>query len=149
LRVRSGTAAARLGFVDNVIMNQRGSVNNFLDRAQFDGAPSVVIEKPRREQQQHGTNALAATAAQIFADLGNRLHARNRIPPELALNRREIATQQFEDFFSVDDGWRAQSVRSQFTTSSVKRRKLLVGSVIRKLRINAKILGAQQRDDFL
>ena len=61
-----------------------------------DGPASAVIEQLRGKQQQHGTNAFAPASPQILADLGDCLDARNRIPPELTLNGREILAQQLE-----------------------------------------------------
>jgi len=68
-------------------------VNDFHHRTQLDRASSRIIEKPGRQQQQHRANALATSAAQIFANLSDGFHARNGVPPELALNGREIAAQ--------------------------------------------------------
>jgi hypothetical protein len=65
-------------------------VNHLDDRSQLDGAAPPVIEKFGRQQQQHGTNALAAAATQILANLRDGFDARDRVSPELALDGGEI-----------------------------------------------------------
>ena len=51
LRVGGGTAAAGLGFVDDVVVDQRGGVDDLDDRAQSDGALALVVEELGGEQQ--------------------------------------------------------------------------------------------------
>src|SRR5947209_5278996 len=81
--VGGGTSAASLGLVNDVVMDQGSGVNDLHHRAQLDDAASAVIEELCREQQQRGTNALAAASAQIFADIGDGADIRNRIAAEL------------------------------------------------------------------
>ena len=104
LRVGRGAAAPGLGLVDDVVVHQRRGVNDLDHRAQADGAAPLVVEQFRRKQQQRGTDALAAATAQIFANLGDGFDARDRVPPELALNGGQVFAQKLEEFFSVDGG---------------------------------------------
>ena len=53
----------------------------------------------------------AAALAQVFANLGNRRHVRDRVAPELALDRGQIVAQQFENFFPVNGGGVLNSMR--------------------------------------
>ena len=103
LRVGGGTAAARLRFVDDVVVDQGRGVNDLDHRAQLDGAMSRVVQQLAGEQQQRGPQALAAAGAQIFADLRNRAHAGDRVAAELALDGGEVVVQQVKDFFGVAD----------------------------------------------
>src|SRR5205814_8917950 len=63
------TPAASLRFVNDVVVNQSCGVNDLDHRSQADGAAPPIVEKFRGEQEQTGTNSLAATAPQVFANL--------------------------------------------------------------------------------
>src|SRR5208283_297618 len=56
-----------------------------------------------RKKKQSRTDPLAPAVPQIFANLGDRLYARDGILPELALQRRKILVQQVEDFLPVNE----------------------------------------------
>ena len=137
LRIGRGTSAARLGFVDDVVVDQGRGVNDLHHRTQPDGALALVVEQLAGEQQQRRTKALAAAAAQVFADLGDGVDARNRVAAELALNGGQVVVQQVENFFCVaGDGCSTDSPTQ-------------LDPVIRELHVDAEILLLQQRDDFL
>ena len=68
-------------------------MDDFYDRAQFDCAPALIIEKLGREQQQGRAQSLAAASAKILADLGDGRDTRDSIAPELSLDRRKIIAQ--------------------------------------------------------
>ena len=114
----AGPAAPRLGFVDDVVVNQGCGVNDFHHRAQANGAPSLVVEQFCRQQQQRRTDTLAAATPQIFANLSDGFDARDRVPPKLALNGRQVFAQKLEDFFSVDGRGHAHVV---FLTTEARR----------------------------
>jgi hypothetical protein len=61
-----------------------------------------------RKKEQRWTDPLASPGPQILPNLGDGLHARNGILPELAFKSRKIIVQQVEDFFPVNDGRCAQ-----------------------------------------
>ncbi len=103
LRVGGGTAAAGLGFVDDVVVDQGRGVNDLDHRAQLDGALAAVVHQLGGEQQQGRAQAFAAAGAQIFADLGDGPHARDGVAAELALDGGEVVVQQVENFFGVAD----------------------------------------------
>jgi hypothetical protein len=52
----------------------------------------------RREQQQRGTDALAAAFAQVFGNLRYSAYAGGGVTAQLLLDRHEIVPQQIEDF---------------------------------------------------
>ena len=108
LRIGRGTAAPRLGFVDDVVVHQGCGVNDLDHRAQPDRALTLVVEQLRGKQQQRRADSLAAARAQILANLGDRLHARDRVAAELVLQRDEVVPQQIEYFFPVNGGRCAQ-----------------------------------------
>ena len=93
LGVCSGTSSACLGFINDVVVNERCGVDDFYDRAQFDCAPALIIEKLGREQQQGRAQSLTAASAKILADLGDGRDTRDSIAPELSLDRRKIIAQ--------------------------------------------------------
>src|SRR5205085_647383 len=108
LSVRGGTPAPGLRLVDDVVVYQGGSVNDFNDRAQPDGAASLIIEEPRRKQQQSRAYAFAPAGAEILPNFRNGFDVRDCVAPELALDRGQVVAQQLENFFTVDDGWGTQ-----------------------------------------
>src|SRR4029077_11400151 len=63
LSIGGGTPTPGLGLINDVIVNQGGSVDDLNHCAQPDGAASLVIEEPRRKQQQCGTYSFAPAAA--------------------------------------------------------------------------------------
>ncbi len=98
LGVGRRTSAARLRFVDDVVVNQRRGVNDLDHGAQLDGALAGVVHQLAGEQQQGGAKAFAAAGAKVFADLRNCPHAGNRVAAELALDGGEVVVQQVENF---------------------------------------------------
>ena len=124
LRIGRRTAAARLRFIDNVVVNQRRGVDDLDHRAQTNRAAALVVEQLRGKQQQRRADSLAAAGAQVFADLGDRADVRDRVAPELVLKRDEIVPQQIEDFFPVNGGWRAQASTDSFTTEPQSHREM-------------------------
>ena len=100
LGVGGRAAAADLGLVNDVVMHQRGGMDDLHHRTQLDGAAPRVAKQLSGEQQQRRTNALAAAGAQILANIGDGAHRRHRVSPELALNGGQIFAQQLEDLFA-------------------------------------------------
>ena len=66
-RVRRRTSAARVGLVDDVVVDQRRGVEHLDDRAEADAALARAAERLGREQQQQRANALAAAGDQVAA----------------------------------------------------------------------------------
>src|SRR5229473_5544333 len=118
-------------------------MNDLHNRAQPHRAASLVIEKLGRKKKQRRTNALASTVAQVLADLCDRLHARNGILSELALERRKLVVQQVENFLPVNSGRCAQSLCAPPVSSDVVKILVLIRPIIHKLQINPKIMSPQ------
>src|SRR5208282_4744885 len=74
LRVGGGTAAADLGLVNDVIVDERRRVDDLNDGGELYRALALVAEELGREQQQRWTDSLAPAGAQVLADLRNRGH---------------------------------------------------------------------------
>ena len=93
-----GAAAAGVGAVDDVVVDQRGGVHHLDHRAQADGARAGVAKLMRGQQQQRGANALAAALAQVLGDFGDGADAGGGVAAQLLLDRHEVFPQQLEDF---------------------------------------------------
>lgn len=79
-------------------------MNDLDDGAKPDSTVTVVINKLRGKQQQCRTNSFAAAGSQVLANLRDGLDARDRVAPELVLEREKIVSEQFEEFFPVNCG---------------------------------------------
>ena len=97
--VGRGAAAADRCAVDDVVVHQRCGVHHFYHGAEADCAGAGVVEQVRGQQQQRGANALAAAFAQVFGNFGDGADAGGGIAPQLLLDRHEVFSQQFENFF--------------------------------------------------
>ena len=102
-------AAARVGAVDDVVVDQRGGVHHLHHRAQADGAGAGVAEQVRGEQQQRRPDALAAALAQVFGNFGDGADAGGGVAAQLLLDRHEVFPQQLEDLSRRRYGQCAQS----------------------------------------
>jgi len=89
-------------------VNERRGVDDLDDRSELDRALAFVAEEFGGEQQERGTNALAAAGAKVFADLGDGGDVRDRVASELLFDRCDVIAQQVEDLFPVDGGRRCQ-----------------------------------------
>ncbi len=64
--VGGGAAAAGVGLVDDVVVDEGGGVQHLDHGAEPDAAASGAAERLGREQQQQGTDALAAAGDQVL-----------------------------------------------------------------------------------
>src|SRR5262249_39913010 len=103
-----GTAAPRLGFINNVVVDQRGRVDDLDHRAETYGAAFGVGKELGRKQQQSRPDPLASPAAQVLADIGDGAHAGDGIVAEFAFDGCQIVTQQVKNFFGSGCGGCAQ-----------------------------------------
>src|SRR3712207_3026498 len=83
--VYRGTVAARLGVVDDVVVYERGRVQELHDgRHSHDVLlRGVAADRIVREQSERGPHALPARRAQVVAYVGDDLYVRTRLPLEL------------------------------------------------------------------
>src|SRR5271166_5345057 len=137
LRIGGRTSASRLGFVNDVVVDQRCGMNDLDHGAKFDGSLAGVVHQLAGEQQQRGAQTFAAARAQVFANFRNCPNASNRVTTKLTLDGSEIVVQQVEHFFGIVGYGRIQEVAPS------------VGSIVGELHVDAKIVLPQHADDFL
>src|SRR5271166_1924338 len=137
LRVGGRTSASRLGFVNDVVVDQRCSVNDLNHGPELDGPLAGIVHELAGEQQQCRAQTFAAARAQVFANFRNCPNASDRVTAELTLDGSEIVVQQVEHFLGIVGYGRIQI----FAPS--------VGSVIGELHVNAEIALPQHGNDFL
>ena len=70
-RIGGFTAAPQVGFVDHIVVQQGGGVDEFDDRCQLVFFLAVEAYCPSRQQEQGRTHAFAATQDDVFGDLTN------------------------------------------------------------------------------
>jgi hypothetical protein len=92
------TAAARIRSVDDVIMNQRGAMNQLDDSAKANRAVPPIARIPCRKQQQGGTQPLAPSAQQVARNFRDRLDRRVILERKLLLDLGQVVANEIEDF---------------------------------------------------
>ena len=96
-RIRRRTAAARVGAVDHVIVNQSRAVKEFDDCGEFDRAGAAVPGVTRGEQQQRGAKALSSSAKEIAGDFGDRLESSRGLSRQFFFHKDEIVSDEIEN----------------------------------------------------
>ena len=96
-RVDRQPAAAQIGVVDDVVVDERRGVNEFDDRRVQDRPIAGVAAEARRHQQHRGTNALSAAGLDVPPDLRNQLDLRLDVPAEFTIDRLEVGANGLED----------------------------------------------------
>ncbi len=69
--VRRGAATAALAFVHHVVMQERGGVDEFHRRGQFDMVVAVIAADAGCGERQHGAQAFAPRLDQMGGDFGD------------------------------------------------------------------------------
>ena len=108
-RVGGAAAAAQVGLVDHVVVQQGRGVDELDHRRQLVGigADALAIaaaQGPGREQQQHRPQALAAGADDVLGDLVDQHHVRGEPAPDQRIDRRHVLAGQGLDGDQVGDG---------------------------------------------
>ena len=96
--IRRRTAPARIGAVNDIVVDKGGTVNQFNDGAEPYRALSPVPGISGRKQKQRRTQALAAAAQQIAGNLRHRLNGRAILERELLLDLYQVLANQVENF---------------------------------------------------
>jgi len=68
LELAEGRAAARVGAVDHVVVDQRGAVQKFDDGGEANGAAILAARVACGEKQESGAQALPSPAEQVRGD---------------------------------------------------------------------------------
>ena len=85
-RVGGLAAAPQIGFVDDVIVQQRRRMDELDDSRQFVPMPGRVAERARDEQQQRGPQPLAAGPDDVLGDLVDQHHFGCQALPDDAID---------------------------------------------------------------
>src|ERR1700722_13495826 len=91
-RIRGRAATARIGAVDDVIVNQRRAVKEFDDRGELDGGWSAVTSISRGQQQQRGAKTLPSSAEEVAGDFGNRQKSGRGLSRQFFFHKDEIVS---------------------------------------------------------
>ena len=83
--------AARLRHVDHVVVHQRRGVDHLYHRGHADQGGILFAKQFAAEQNQNRPQTFAAARLQILADIGDRIHRRDRFDADLAFHLVQIA----------------------------------------------------------
>ncbi len=103
-RVRRRAAAAGVGLVDDVVVDERRGVQHLDDGAEADAAWAGAAEGFGREQEQQRADAFAAACDEIPRDVGDDLDVGGGLAVEVLLDGREVVAEEVEDFGCGRDG---------------------------------------------
>jgi hypothetical protein len=98
--VGGGAAAAGVGAVDDVVVDERGAVEKFNDGSKTDGAGSVATGVSVAEKEQRRTQAFAATTKKIAGDFADGLVGRGALAREFLFDEDQIVANQIKNFFN-------------------------------------------------
>ncbi len=101
-RVRGLAAAAQVGFVDHVVVQQGGGVDELDHRRQLVGVCTMVAKRAGGEQQQHRPQPLAAGTDDVFGHLVDQHHVRRQPPADQGIHRRHVGCGQGLDRGQVE-----------------------------------------------
>ncbi len=91
-RIGGLAAAAQLRLVDDVVVQQRGGVDELDHGGQFVVPVAVVTEGPRGQQQDHRAQALAARTDDVLADLLDQGHLRGEALADNRINGAHVGS---------------------------------------------------------
>ncbi len=92
-----GAPAAQVGFVDDVVVDERRRVDELHHGPIQDGLVAFVFRQARGHQEQGRTQPLAAARLDVAAHLRNQLDARLDVTDEFTFDTFEIVPNWFED----------------------------------------------------
>jgi hypothetical protein len=96
-RVRGRTAAARVGAVDHIVVNQRGAVQEFDYGGELDCTRAAVTRVACGQKQERGAKAFATTTQEIGGDFGNRLEGGGALSRQFVFHEDEIISDEIEN----------------------------------------------------
>jgi hypothetical protein len=92
-------ATARVGAVDYVVVDQRGTVQQFDDGREANGAAVFAARVTRGKEQKRGAQALPSAAEQIRSDFRDSGKGCVALPRELFLDQNEIVADEIKNLF--------------------------------------------------
>ena len=93
--------AAEISAVDDVVVHQRGGVNELNDRRVENCPLSFVAAEPRRHQENRGTDPLSAAVLDVTPHLRDEGNPGLDVTDELPFNGLEIFADRLEDLRQV------------------------------------------------
>ena len=93
-------AAACVGAVDHVIVNQRGAVQKFDDGGEPNAAAVFAARVTCGKKQERGAQALPSAAQQICGDFRDSGEGCVALPRELFLDEDEVVADEIKNLFS-------------------------------------------------
>ncbi len=96
--VGGGAAAAGVGLVDDVVVDEGGGVEHLDDGAETDAGVAGAAEGFGREEEQQGADALAAAGDEVLGDVGDDGDVGGGLAGELPLDGGEVVAEEFKDF---------------------------------------------------
>jgi hypothetical protein len=90
--IRGLAAAAQVGFVDHVVVQQRRGVDELDHGGELVRIRAAVSERTGGQQQQHGPQALATCTDDVFGDLVDQHHVRSEAMPDQRIDRGHVVT---------------------------------------------------------
>lgn len=98
--VCGGAAAAGVSAVYDVVVDERGAVQEFDYGGEANGTGTIFSGVGVSEQEQRGTQALAASAEKIAGDFADRLIGSGALAREFLFDENEVVANQIENFFN-------------------------------------------------
>ena len=90
-RVGGAPAAAQVGFVHHVVVQQGRGVDELDDRRQLVRPWAAAAQGPGRQHDQHGSQALAAGGDDVFGNLVDKHHVRGQPAADQGVHGRHLA----------------------------------------------------------
>ena len=104
--VRGAPSAAQVRFVDHVVVQQGGGVDELDHRRELVRVLAAMAERARGKQQQHGPQPLAAGADDVFAHLVDQDHVRGQPAPDQRIDAGHVVGGQGLDLGQGEGGRR-------------------------------------------
>src|SRR5579862_481087 len=96
-RIRGRTAAARVGAVDHIVVNQGRAVKEFDNCRELDRGRTAMTGVTRGEQQQRGAKALPSSAEEVARNFGNRQESSRGLSRQFFFHKDEIVSDEIEN----------------------------------------------------
>src|SRR5690348_2183413 len=101
-RIRRGPPAPRGRAVDDVVMNQRGAVQQLDHRCQTDRSLAPPAGVRVAKKQKRGTQPLPPAAEKIAGNFRNRLERNRALPRKFFLDKHEVVSHQIKNLFGCE-----------------------------------------------
>ena len=162
--VGGGAAAAGVGLVDDVVVDEGGGVEHLDDGAEADAGVAGAAEGLGGEQEEQGADAFAAAGDEVLRDVGDDFDFGGGLAGELLLDGGEVVAEEVEDLGGGRDGESAHSsfrvtgwsIAADVTWPKIAQGILmrcsergLVGAEVGELELDADVFAAQEGHDFL